>query len=521
MTTLKTVIDLAKEGIEATTGRFDSWRNALTGLGGSRDKLQATHFSEGRRLSIEELEQLYHGEDMASRICEALPQDALRRGFELEVEDEDDEANAQVQAEMKRLGAKQALFEAAVWSRVYGGACVVMGLDDGRKSWEPLDEEALRSVQWLTVLDRRSLIPATWYSNPLTDGPKYGWPSSYRVVNFAMISAANAGPVGTQARTPTRPASTDQLGDIVVHESRVLRFDGALTSIRRRMINEGWADSVIQRVYEVLIQHNIGWQGTAYLLQDASQGVFKIQGLIDMIAGGEKEALQTRMQLVDMSRSMARSLLIDADKEEFTRSAYSFTGVPDVIDRFMLRLAAAARMPVTVLYGRSPAGLNATGESDIRIWYDAVSAYQSDVLEEKIERLVHLVTIAKDSPVQLDPESWSVCFPSLWQPTKKEELEQDLTKAQTDKIYLDSQVVLPEEVALAADFPLRGAVDLEARRQMLKAELDLAKSKTGEEPTPPPMPGAPGVPPAATNVNTDDGGTDGNAQGNSPPASSR
>lgn len=485
MSKTKTVIDLAAEGLSSVASRFDSWKNALTGLGGSRDKLSSTYFSEPRRLAVEQLEQLYHGEDLAARICEALPQDGLRRWFDLDLEDEDDEAQQGIKAEMKRLGAKQAMLEAAIWARVYGGAAVVMGLDDGLKASEPLNVERLRSVQYLTVLDRRSLQPYTWYSDPLADGPKYGWPSSYRIVNFSMISAGGGLP--------------KNFSDVVVHESRMLRFDGALTSLRRRQLNEGWADSVIQRVHEVLIQHNIGWQGTAYLLQDASQGVFKIQGLIDMIAGGDKEILQTRMALVDMSRSMARSLLVDAEREEFERVPYAFTGVPEVIDRFMQRLAAAARMPVTVLYGRSPAGLNATGESDIRIWYDAVSSWQQDELSPRLERLVELVTRASESPVQLEPKSWSLCFPPLWQSTEKEELEIDKMRAERDKIYIDAQVALPEEVALAKDFPLRDALDLDARREMLAAELELAKSKAGEEPEPPPGVLPPGSPQPVNN----------------------
>ena len=38
---------------------------------------------------------------------------------------------------------------------------------------------------------------------------------------------------------------------------------------------------------------------------------------------------------------------------------YTFTGLPDVYDRVMMDVAGAARTPVTKLFGRSPAGLNA------------------------------------------------------------------------------------------------------------------------------------------------------------------
>lgn len=489
---MQTVIDLAADAASKAAMRLDGWRNALTGLGDPlRDNMMAGHFADARKLSDEELEAIYHGEDLAAIICDALPEDGMRRGFEVEVkEGEDDEADDGVQSELKRLDAKRAITEAAIWGRVYGGAVVVMGLDDGQRSMMPLAEDRLREVKHLTVLDKRALYPVSWYSNPDEDGPKYGWPSLFRIANFTIIAPGTAAAEGV----PGNRGAAAPL-DMLIHESRVLRFDGSRTTLRRRLRNQGWADSVIQRVYDVLRQHNVGWQGTAHLLQEASQGVFKIEGLIDMIAGGDKEILQTRMQLVDMSRSLARSLLVDAEKEDFTRVPYSFAGVPDVLDRFMQRLAAAARMPVTKLFGRSPAGMNATGESDVRLWYDAVQSWQVDELQPQLERLVHLVTIASASPVKLKPGSWKICFAPLWQPTEKEKLEADKLRADRDKIYVDAQVALPEEIALAPDFPLRGSVDLTARREMLDAEIKLAKDQAGQ---PPPDPTAlpPGGPQA-------------------------
>lgn len=107
--------------IEATKTRLDSWYNALTGLGNSlRDKLQSTAFVAASRLTDEQLETLYHEEDMAARICEALPEEALRKGYHLNAGDDTEIIDKVLEYE-KRLKFRAALRDAAVWARTFGG----------------------------------------------------------------------------------------------------------------------------------------------------------------------------------------------------------------------------------------------------------------------------------------------------------------------------------------------------------------------------------------------------------------
>ncbi len=169
-------------------------------------------------------------------------------------------------------------------------------------------------------------------------------------------------------------------------------------------------------------------------------------------------------------------------------------GLPEMVDRSWQRLASAARMPLTVLMGMSPAGMNATGESDTRHWYDQVKSYQEHALRPRLLRLVRCIARG----LQLDPLAWDVCFPSLWQTTEKENAELRKLVAETDAMYIDKGVLLPEEVALsrfgASGYSTETHVDLEAREAMLKAETEKAVDKaTKPDPVPPMMP-PPGMP---------------------------
>jgi hypothetical protein len=154
-------------------------------------------------------------------------------------------------------------------------------------------------------------------------------------------------------------------------------------------------------------------------------------------------------------------------------------------------------MPVIVLLRQSPSGLNATGDADIRLWYDQVREYQTDVLRDPISRFYELVFAAQDF-AGARPDAWEVKFDRLWQMTDVEQAALEKSVAERDKIYIDAGVILPEEVAVnrfkARGFSMDTQIDLDAREEMRVAELELAKSKAGEEPEPPPGAPTPGAP---------------------------
>ena len=193
-------------------------------------------------------------------------------------------------------------------------------------------------------------------------------------------------------------------------------------------------------------------------MTDAAQGVFKLKGLHSAVASNRSEELLKRMELVDMSRSISRSILLDAEDEEFRRDSYGFAGIPEVLEKMMLRLAAAARLPVSLLMGQAPAGMNATGESDTRFFYDQVRAEQ-EAIKPKIERLIKVKFGDESAKVNID-------FPALWQMTDREKAELRHMDAETDRIYLQEGVLLPEEVAIkrfrSGDF----TIDLSDRAEL-------------------------------------------------------
>jgi phage-related protein (TIGR01555 family) len=246
-----------------------------------------------------------------------------------------------------------------------------------------------------------------------------------------------------------------------IHASRLLIFHGG------RCIKKGsWPQSILQRIYPVLQQFHLAWQSTAHLMSDGAQGVFKLKGLHNAIASNKTGDILKRLEMVDMGRSVARSVLLDAEDEDFRRDTYSFSGVPQILEKMMLRLAAAAKIPVSLLMGQSPAGLHATGDSDIRFFYDQVRAEQEGI-KPKMMHLIELLMRSKDGPTKGELFPFQITFPSLWQMTEKEKAELQKLHSETDCRYIQEGVLLPEEVAAMR---FSGLVSLKDREVLKRAE---------------------------------------------------
>lgn len=436
-------------GQQSLIERMDSWQNLATGLGTlARDKATQLMFRRTVELPDEVLDAMYHDDDLSATIVDIFPDEALRQPPTVKIgmasedasDQEKDTIKDQEVATNQRLDdwlAFDKVGDAARWGRLFGLGGILVGADDGQDVREPLNEANIRTIKFLAVMDRRDFSAIDYYDQPLE--ANFGEPRLYQLHRVAGSRATAAQDAG-----------------IIVHETRIITFPGARTTRRKRNENRGADFSVLQRIHDVMQQFVQSWQSVAHVMTDGNQAVWKIKGLMTMIASGNKKALLDRMEIADIARSVTRAVMLDADSEEFSREAPNLTGVPEVLDRMMMRLSSASRIPVTILMGRSPAGQNATGDADFRAFFGAVQSYQIKTLEPRINRLVRLLFLSKDGPTKgAEPESWSLDWPPLWQPDLEELVKARLTMAQADALYLDRGALKPETV-IASRFPADG-----------------------------------------------------------------
>ena len=481
------VSQMMKQGRESSAEvarRLDSWVNTLSGVGTARDK--TTYMQPGvvSVLSPMDLENLYATDDIAVRIVRAIVDECYREEWMIlqdsdeaadgmdpgERNDEEESGEQQrLKARMKELEAWRKLKESRIWGRLYGKAALLLGADDGvpqEEWWRPLDEERVRGFNFLTVLDRRDLTPKDWYAD--LEHPKFGQIATYYVQ-----------PLGVYMGAPYEGIATNP--PILVHESRLLLFAGELTNKRQRLANQGCDYSVLQKCYRALQLTNNNWQSTSTLLADAGQAVFKIRGLIDMIATNP-DVMNSRMQLVDKMRSTVRAVILDAGDErsktppeDFTRIPTPFTGIPDMLEQTWNRLACAAKMPLMILMGSKPAGLNSDGEQDLEWWYNDVEGEQRSIDQPAIERLLALIAKAEGIGGK-----WTARPGALRRMSPAQAAKAQMDTASAMEKYVASGIYMPEEIALSLDKDPTGKridIDTDVRKQLMKASVDAAHAE--------------------------------------------
>jgi phage-related protein (TIGR01555 family) len=467
-------------GIPERVVREDDWSSVMTGLG--RLGVDKTLGGGWTYQQVDQLsaQNMWRGDDTLDRVVRIVPRDMLRQGFEIAIQDEKEMAEQVDQKLTDMLTGSQTgpiLQTCLEWERAYGGCGLFLGANDGAKDLSlPLQEDRIKTFDYVTPFTPLELVPVTYYSNPLK--ARYGEVATWRLTPLER-------PPGYAPDLATLP---------VIHESRIIRFVGNVTSRGQILYNihPGWGDSIFTLIRNIFQVFNGAFQGLGILVEDFAPIVIKIKGLAQAVAGqdGSVTSLQRRAGGISAARSIARATIIDSE-EEYGRQSTDVAGLADLWDRIVLRAAAAAGMPLSLFLGQSPAGLAGagSGQTDISWYYDALRAAQVGKLKRPIDRLYELTIKAKEGPTKGKvPDNWSVHFRPLVQLSEKDLALLHFQQAQADQIYIDEQVTTPEEIRSSRfegdEYSLETRVNTELAEDAIAevGEGDVAAMRLGVRP---------------------------------------
>lgn len=431
--------------------REDYWLNTSTGIGTAYDRHRNMTQAKAQQITDQELEAYYIDNDIAATVVDRVPEEAMRQGYTVNFDGiEPGQAEAIVKWGESTYNILQHILQARKWARLFGGGAVFMAADNGQELVEPL--EPGYDVKYLRPFSRTDLETALWYDDDedvLTE--KFGMPSVYT--------------------TTMRTGSAHYRADI--HESRFHVFPGVLTTQVRFQENKGWGDSVLTRVIDVLKRFDGSWISVMALLIDSSVPIYKLKDLMSLLESGQLDALIARFRLIDAQKNNMRAVLLDADGESYERVPAEMTDMSSVLQNTMIRMSAAAKLPVSILFGQAPAGLNASPEGDLRNFYDRVDVERKEAVGPSLLHIYTMLLAQKGSPTGGKvPEDLTINFPSLWQTDPVQGATLYQMRATADGIYIANQVVSPEEVAIARSataepfgFP---TIDIETRKEILE-----------------------------------------------------
>ena len=388
----------------------DGFQNLAARMGIGADNV----FSQGKYLFSSltndrlQLENIYRGSWIGGKVVDDYAVDMTRAGIDIQAGSSEKEK--ELEKSLSRLGVFDSITDCIRWARLYGGALCVLEID-GQDTATPLRMDAVGKGQFtgVTVYDRWQLQAST---DLIPTGASAGYPVSYRVV----------------------------LSGRVIHNSRFVRLVGNKLPYWQAQTLDYWGQSVIERMHDRLLAYDTATSGTANLIQRAHLRHVGIDGLRDILsAGGQAE--ENLLKMFDYVRLLQTSEgLTLLDKEDLlTYQSYSFSGLDSVLLQFGQQISGACGIPLVRLFGQSPSGMSATGESDLRNYYDTISARQESDLRsgfEKILLVLHRSLYGESAPADMDFD-----FRPLWQMSDTEKAAMAKTVVETVQIALDSGII--------------------------------------------------------------------------------
>ena len=427
--------------IEQQTGtivrpyRADGFVNMLNKYGTQKDASEYYNYEVEPDIPDSQLEAFYEGNGLFSKVIDAPAEEAVKHGFTIK-NIGDQEIDDLYQDALDALDWEEAAIDAIKWSRLFGGAIIVMLINDGGALEDPVDWSRVESIDDLVVYDRTAVTPD---------------PTSLYIENYNVLNGGK-GKFGM----PEFYDVSSTYGNFRVHESRCLVFkNGKLPERATNARYQFWGVPEYIRVHRAIRDAEVAHGSAVKLLDRAVQAVYSMRGLSAEMAtvGGEDRVLR-RLQTIDMARGMLNTITIDADGEDYSFRQFSFNGVSEVIDTTCNFVSALTNIPQTILFGRSPAGMNATGNGDLENWYNYIERIQKRVLKGNLRYLLNVIFRAavnigkiKEMP-KVDIE-----FERLWSLSDAEQAQIDQqnasveqTRAATAQIYVDMGALDPSEV---------------------------------------------------------------------------
>lgn len=462
-----------KDGVPLlSTVTHDSFVNFAQKLGvGADNALSDSRYGFNPLTRIRtQLEWIHRGSWLGGIAIDVIADDMTRAGIEYVTELDPDQTE-ELDDLATKLDTWSAFGDVIRWGRLYGGA-IAVALVDGQDMRTPLRLDTIGPDQYkgMLVLDRWQLEPSL--DDLVTEfGPFLGLPRFYRVGQNA-------------------PA----LRGSVIHYTRVLvRHVGVQLPYQQQIIENLWGISILERIYDRMIAFDSATTGAAQLVYKAYLRTLSIEGLRDVVSAGgmPMSGLIGYTEMMRRFQSIEGITLIDAKDKLEIQGHSAFSGLSDALIQFGQQLSGALQIPLVRMFGQSPAGLNSTGESDIRTYYDNIAQRQARDLHRGAT--LHYRLMAKSNSIAV-PGNFKLGFKSLWQLTDADKSNIAKTNSDTvDAAYaggvIGRQTALKE---LRQSSRVTG-VFTNITRQMI-AEADDEVNPAPDAGGLPGMPGAPGAP---------------------------
>lgn len=442
----KRVAEVNKKFIEDSKRHADAFANPAARTGWGEDNLiNATEYPMTRLTQDWQLlTSLYRTSWIVQRVCNVIPEDALS-DLSIEAPGLSSDMVQKLQEEIRTTHLRETFLKALRWSRLYGGAAAIImvsGQEEDMSTPLDINNVMIGAFRGLYVVDRWSGIYPSLDLVEDDRDPDYGLPDYYEV------------------RSETCGASYR------VHHSRVLRFCGTEMPYWEQIAEQYWGTSAIEAMYDELIKRDNVAHNIANLTFKANLSVLQVENLDQMFATSSTIHQRRMYAMLSAINTMENSLGIRLVNkgDDIQQLQYSFSGLPEVMDSAMMDMAGATCIPVTRLFGRSPAGMNSTGESDERMYRQTLEQERAVHITPALERLIPIVC---RSAIGGFPAGATFKYPPLTETTPQDKAD-----------IIDRQVQLYERLFQANLIPAETVLEAARNAQL---SLDVVSSISDDD----------------------------------------
>ncbi len=396
----------------------DGLTNVVANLGTARDKAAFSDYA-APTLSPYALINAYRGAWLPRKIVDIPALDSCRKWRDWQAEADQ---ITKIEAEERRLDLRGKVLAARRAARLFGGAALLIGTGDGDPA-KLLSVESVKAggLRYVALIHRRQLSAGMVETDAAS--PMFGQPAMWTI---------NASGTQMQAIHPSR---------LALFRGEPLVDDGMVAT------DPGWGDPVLMSVIDAVRNLDATAANVASLVFEAKVDTVGIPDLMNKLGDPVYEAvLLRRWTLAETGKGINGTLMHDAE-EIIGQKQASFASLPDLLDRFMQLASGAADIPITRLLGQSPAGMSSTGESDVRNYYDRVSAGQE---LEMGPAMMMLDECLIRSALGARPEEVHYRWASLWQISDKERADIGKTNAETVAALQKTGLIPDEPLSEAA-----------------------------------------------------------------------
>lgn len=401
----------------------DGWLNVFTGMGVTgKDKDKGAGFGSVITFDETTADAIYRGDGVGTYIVDRPASDMTRAGFKVA----GDTDGSLVKYLERTVKLSNALEHALQMESVFGAACVVIVANDGGKLDMPINLKNLKEVEDLVVYDR--------------------WRMAYDVTSDIQNDPNKKG-FGQLEYIRINPRRDTKEHSFRVHRSRFLLFNNRVKTTLAWQENDRWGDSIFTQLWKQLYRLDKAYDASSKVLDDFITSILKIKNLQEMMAGGQEDLVKKRLQMIDLAKHIANTIIID-DLESYEKKASTVTGIADLLHKFEGQLSTVAGgMPLTMLTGESPSGFGSDEDPQTRKWYDVIDARREKELYDPIAYITELVMLSKLGPTKgTIIKDWDINFNSLWQVSDKTKAETRKIISETDANYFNMSALHNTEI---------------------------------------------------------------------------